>query len=152
MQGFRSRTGGVVTAYPVCLRSELPPGERRIIDADGISIGVFNVGGRYYALHNRCPHKAAPLCLGVQKGLITGPEPYRYEVTREGEIISCPWHGWEFDLTSGRSVFNPHRVRVKNYRVTVEEDPTVQTFPVTVEADYIVVHTGRDPDSSPREG
>jgi 3-phenylpropionate/trans-cinnamate dioxygenase ferredoxin subunit len=126
----------------VCRTSELPPGERRIVEVNGLSIGVFNVNGRYYALHNRCPHKAAPLCLGVQKGLITAPEPYKYEVAREGEIICCPWHGWEFDLTTGRSVFNPHRVRVKNYRVTVEADPTVETFLVTVEAENVVVHVG----------
>jgi 3-phenylpropionate/trans-cinnamate dioxygenase ferredoxin subunit len=131
-----------MTAHVVCHTAELPPGERRIVTINGVSIGVFNIDGRYYALHNRCPHKAAPLCLGVQTGLVTGPEPYRYEVTREGEIVCCPWHGWEFDITNGRSVFNPHRVRVRAYAVTVEPDPSVETYPVTVEVDNVVVHMG----------
>jgi 3-phenylpropionate/trans-cinnamate dioxygenase ferredoxin subunit len=138
-----------MTQHVVCRTSELPPGERRIVEVNGISIGVFNVKGEYYALHNRCPHKAAPLCLGVQRGLITGPEPYRYEVTRQDEIICCPWHGWEFDLTNGRSVFNPHRVRVRNYPVTVESvetdeepDPTIPMYPVTIEEGNVVVHVG----------
>jgi len=61
---------------------------------------------------------------------------------REGEILRCPWHGWEFDITSGRSIFNPHRVRVRIYEVTVEpdEDPAVEIYPVTVEDGVIVLH------------
>lgn len=131
-----------MTAHIACQTSELPPGERLMVEINGVSIGIFNVDGKYYALHNRCPHKAAPLCRGPQKGLVTGPEPYRYEVMREGEIICCPWHGWEFDLTNGRSVFNPHRVRVRSYPVTVEADPSVETYPVTVDVDNVVVHMG----------
>ncbi|MDF2439188.1 MAG: hypothetical protein JWN98_172, partial [Abditibacteriota bacterium] len=46
--------------YIVCKASELPAGERKIIDANGRSIGVFNVHGRYYALRNLCPHQLAP--------------------------------------------------------------------------------------------
>ncbi len=54
----------------------------------------------------------------------------------------CPWHGWEFDIPTGRSVLNPHRVRVRTYEVRVEagEDPSVETFEVTVEKDWVVVH------------
>ncbi|MGI8913138.1 MAG: Rieske (2Fe-2S) protein [Chloroflexota bacterium] len=128
--------------HVVCSVNELSPGQRKIVDVDGRSIGVFNVNGKFYALLSRCPHKAAPLCMGVLKGLITGPEPYRYVIEREGEILRCPWHGWEFDVTNGRSVFNPHRVRVKSYDVTVEpaeEDPSVETLPVAVEHQVVVL-------------
>ena len=128
--------------HVVCHVDELLPGQRKIVDVDGRSIGVFNVNGRFYALLSRCPHKAAPLCLGVLKGLVTGPEPYRYEIEREGEILRCPWHGWEFDITNGRSIFNPHRVRAKSYDVAVEaaeEDPSVETFPVAIERRVIVL-------------
>ena len=45
--------------------SELPPGERRVVDAEGRSIGIFNVSGQYYALRNQCPHQGAPLCLAA---------------------------------------------------------------------------------------
>ena len=129
--------------HVVCRVEELPPGQRRIVDVGGRTIGVFNVNGSYYALLNRCPHKAAPLCLGVLKGLVLGPEPYRYEIEREGEILRCPWHGWEFDVTNGRSIYNPHRVRVKSYDVRVEaaeDDPSVETFEVSVERQVVVLH------------
>jgi len=78
--------------------------------------------------------------------LPTPPGEYRWG--REGEILRCPWHGWEFDITSGRSIFNPHRTRVKTYEVTVEakessaegEDESVETYPVTIELGLIVLH------------
>jgi 3-phenylpropionate/trans-cinnamate dioxygenase ferredoxin subunit len=121
---------------------EIPPGQRKIVELEGRSIGVFNVGGAFYALRNSCPHQAAPLCLGSVKGMTIAPKPGVYEYVREGEILRCPWHGWEFDLTNGRSIFNPHRVRVRAYPVTVEpddEDPSVETYPVTIERGRIVV-------------
>jgi 3-phenylpropionate/trans-cinnamate dioxygenase ferredoxin subunit len=122
--------------------SELPPGERIIMEVEGRSIGVFNVHGQYYALRNRCPHQGAPLCLGAIKGLALPSKPGEYRWGREGEILRCPWHGWEFDITSGRSIFNPHRIHVRTYEVTVEidEDPVVERYPVTVEDGLIVLH------------
>ncbi len=136
--------------YVVCAVKELPPGERKIVEAYGRSVGVFNLHGTFYALRNSCPHKAAPLCKGVLKGLVTGPEPYQYVIEREGEIICCPWHGWEFDVTNGRSIFNPHRVRVKRYEVVVEsgtpedgEDPSIETYPVSIDHEMVVLHLDR---------
>ncbi len=125
--------------------SELPPGERKIVEAEGRSIGVFNVQGRFYALRNSCPHQAAPLCLGAIKGMALPSKPGEYVWGREGEILRCPWHGWEFDITTGRSIFNPHRMRVRTYEVTVEpeqpeEDESVETYPVTVEDGLIILH------------
>ena len=130
--------------HVVCPVGELAPGERKIVECEGRSIGVFNVNGSFYAVRNRCPHKGAPLCKGQIKGLVLGPEPYRYTIEREGEILKCPWHGWEFDLTNGRSIYNPHKVRVKSYDVTVERgdeaDPSIETFDVSVERELIVLH------------
>lgn len=125
--------------------SELGVGDRRVVEAEGRSIGVFNVGGEYFALKNSCPHQAAPLCLGAVKGMTMPSKPGQYVWGREGEILRCPWHGWEFDIKTGRSIFNPHRMRVKAYDVTVEtnvedEDESVETFPVSVEDGWIVLH------------
>ena len=47
--------------------SELPPGERKIVEVEGRSIGVFNVHGTFYSLRNSCPHQGGPLCLGSIK-------------------------------------------------------------------------------------
>ena len=126
--------------YIVGKVSDLPPGERKIVEVQGRSIGVFNVHGTYYALRNSCPHQAAPLCLGALTGMTMPGKPGEYVWAREGEILRCPWHGWEFDVTSGRSVCNPHRTRVKTYEVTVEEDESVETYPVTLEEGLVVLH------------
>lgn len=129
--------------HVVATVGDLPPGKRLIVVLEGRSIGVFNVHGAFHALRNACPHQSGPLCLGTIKGLLTARDPRHLELSREGEIIRCPWHGWEFDLTTGRSVFNPHKLRVRSYPVTVEpenEDPTIETYPVTVERGRVVVH------------
>ena len=131
--------------HPVCSVPELPPGQRRIIDIKGRSIGIFNIDGAYYALRNHCPHQGAELCKGRLLGTMLPSPPGVYHYGRQGEILRCPWHGWEFDITTGRSIGNPEKCRVKTFDVTVEappqEDvPTVETFPVSVESGWVVVH------------
>ena len=122
--------------------ADFPPGERKIVEAEGRSIGVFNVHGSYYAIRNSCPHQGAPLCLGSIKGTMVASEPHAYEYAMEGKILVCPWHCWEFDITTGRSVFNPHKMRVKTYSVTVEpdEEPSLETYEITVEKGLVVLH------------
>jgi len=135
--------------HVIARAAELPPGERRIVTLRGISIGVFNVRGEYYALHNRCAHQGGPVCLGDIVGLAISPAPGQYEWTREGEILRCPWHRWEFDIKTGLAIVDPTKVRVKSYQVTVEsveekvrppDPPRLETYPVTVESGWLVVH------------
>lgn len=127
----------------ICRVSELGPGECKIVEV-GRSIGVFNVHGVYYALRNLCPHQGAPLCRGIITGTTQPSQPGEFIWRKDGEILRCPWHGWEFDITNGRSIFNPHKLRVKTYDVTVEqqpqEDPSVEKFDVTVEDGWVVLH------------
>jgi len=137
--------------YVVARLSEFQPGTRRIIDADGVSVGVFSIDGEFYALRNSCPHQGAPLCRGKILAAMKASEPFQMTLGDEPEIIKCPWHGWEFNFKTGQSVFNPHKVRVRTYEVTVEqegsvepedeeEDPSVETYPVTVEDGVVIVH------------
>jgi nitrite reductase/ring-hydroxylating ferredoxin subunit len=135
-----------MTKHVVAAVEALPPGSRTLVDVDGRPIVIFNVKGEYFALRNRCPHQGGNLSKGTLTGLITAPEPGRYEYSREGEILRCPWHGWEFDIRTGKSCIDPMRIRVKSYTVEVEsgrhvvEGPYVaETVPVAVEADYVVV-------------
>ena len=135
-----------MTTHVVGPASEIAPGARKIVDVGGRSIGVFNVDGTFYALRNACPHQGAPLCLGSIKGTAEHSRPGEYVWGREGRILRCPWHGWEFDLTTGESVFNPHRTRVRRYHVTVEDgvspppDPGVETYQVAVADGLVVLH------------
>ena len=130
----------------ICRVSDLPPGERKIVAVRSRSIGVFNVHGEYYALRSLCPHQGAPLCRGAITGTARSTAPGEIIWERDGQILRCPWHGWEFDIATGRSVFNPHRLRVRTYDVTVEqpgpeeEDPSVESFEVTVEDGWVVLH------------
>jgi 3-phenylpropionate/trans-cinnamate dioxygenase ferredoxin subunit len=91
---------------------------------------------------NSCPHQGGPLCLGRTIGLVTssGPGDFRYE--REGEILRCPWHGWEFDLATGRSIVDPTGIRVKSYPVELEPEPEslqAETYPVEIEQETVIV-------------
>jgi len=136
----------------VCKVSELPVGERRIVDVKGRSIGVFNVHGEYYAIRNLCPHEGAPLCRGIVTGTTLPSQPGEYIWAKDGEIVRCPWHGWEFDITTGQSWFDPAKTRVRAYEVHVEGLPvpeemgnylpgpyTAETYPVSVDERQFVV-------------
>ncbi|MCU6796539.1 Rieske (2Fe-2S) protein [Paenibacillus sp. WQ 127069] len=146
-----------MTNHIVGTTSEIPPGARKIVQVESRSIGVFNVKGTYYAIRNNCPHQGAPLCQGRLTGLAMNSMPGEYNYGREGEIITCPWHGWEFDLTNGKSIYDPQKCLVKTYEVIVEhqaasqpwtnaatmqieQETMIETFPVTVEDNWVIIH------------
>ena len=112
----------------IAATEELPPGTRKLVDVGGRSLGVFNVNGEYRAVLNICPHAFAPICLGPVRGT-TQPstEPGQYRWYREGEILACPWHGWEFHLLSGESLVD--RRRLKLFPVEVEDDKIYVIIP-----------------------
>ena len=114
------RPAGGRSRYVVGTVDEIPPGGRKLIEIDGRSIGVFNVNGEYFALRNRCPHQGGQLCKGRLAGVLVSPLPGEFQLTRPGEILRCPWHGWEFDIRTGQSWFDPRGVRVRRYDVSVE--------------------------------
>ena len=142
--------------YIIATVDEIPPGERKIVEVAGRSIGVFNLDGAFFALRNRCPHQGGPLCSGTLSGLITASAPGAYSYSRAGEIVRCPWHGWEFDIRTGQSWCDPTHVRVRSYAVTIEgQQPAAsgailqdgwehgsyvaETYPVTVEQQHVLV-------------
>ena len=143
--------------YVVATVDEIPPGQRKMVEVAGRSIGVFNVGGEFFALRNRCPHQGGPLCLGPLGGFVSSSGPGEYTYSRQGEILRCPWHGWEFDIRTGQSWFDPAGVRVRRYAVTVEGDEAygdeaqalsagleqgpfvAETYPISVEQRRVVV-------------
>ena len=135
--------------YIVAGRDEIPPGERKLVTVGGRTLGVFNVDGEFFALLNRCPHQGGPLCHGHLWGALQSPVPGVYEYAAAGPLLRCPWHGWEFDVRTGQSWFDPAQMRVRRYPVTVEGVPpgaslapgpyVAETYPVTVEQQVLVV-------------
>jgi nitrite reductase/ring-hydroxylating ferredoxin subunit len=110
------------------------------VTLEGRSIGVFNVGGEFFALRNACPHQGGPLCEGVLTGFMAPGAPGEYRYSRRGEILRCPWHGWEFDIRTGQSYFDPSRTRVRTYPTEIVPGPYVaETYAVTVDADWVLV-------------
>ena len=126
--------------------ADFPEGTHRVVSVDGREIGVFNIGGEYFALANRCPHEGGPLCQGRIGPLIQSDGPGHYRLDRDKEFLRCPWHGWEFDIRTGQSWCDPAKVKTRRYAVSVEpgarlvEGPyKAETFPVSVEGQYVVV-------------
>lgn len=113
--------------WSVARASELPPGEHVLVEVKRHSIGLFNVNGSYVAALNMCPHELAPVCRGRVSGTTLPSAPGEYRWGREGEILTCPWHGWEFDLLNGRMLAD-NRVRLRLYPVTVEDDTVFITL------------------------
>lgn len=143
--------------HVVATVGEIPPGSRKIVEVLGRSIGVFNVNGEFLALRNRCPHQGGPLCAGRLHGVLLPGQPGEYLFTRPGELLRCPWHGWEFDIRTGQSWFDPTKTRVRAYDVSVasgealilaegergdglQKGPYIaETYPVSVEEQYILI-------------
>ncbi len=135
-----------MTRHIVATVDQIPPGARMLVTVDGREIGVFNIGGEYFGIGNRCPHNGASLCKGRIVGLVEANEPGSYEFSRRGELVRCPWHGWEFDLKTGKSRCEPDRTKVRSFELKVEPGAALadsplkaETFPVSVEKQYVVV-------------
>jgi nitrite reductase (NADH) small subunit len=115
--------------HVVCRLDELDPGERKIVSIGGRLIGVIRTEDAIYAIRNVCPHQGAELCRGGVSGTMLPSAAHEYVFGMHGRVLRCPWHGWEFDMETGRSVFDPDNVRVRTYPVTVEDGSIVVEMP-----------------------
>jgi nitrite reductase/ring-hydroxylating ferredoxin subunit len=90
----------------VAKAGEVAPGTGKVIEADGQSVALFNVGGTFFALDNTCTHVGGPLGEGAL----------------EGAAVTCPWHGAKFDVRTGDVLGPPARQGVRVFPVKVEGD------------------------------
>lgn len=145
-----------VRRHVVARADEVPEGERLIVEVEGREIGIFNIDGEFFALRNRCPHLGGPLCVGEILGLVHASEPGDVKFDASKKLLTCPWHGWEFDIKTGQSYFNP-RVRARRFQVEVQREDAggddlesetaervpgpyeAEVVPVSREDDYIVI-------------
>lgn len=127
--------------HVVAPAADVPPGARLSVDVAGTPVAIFNLGGEYFGLLDRCPHMGGNLSDGVLIGLVEASKPGCYVYSRGGEIVRCPWHGWEFDIRTGKSRFDPERWKTRAVDVDVEapERLEAETIDVAQEGDYIVV-------------
>ncbi|MDR3677057.1 MAG: Rieske 2Fe-2S domain-containing protein [Acidobacteriota bacterium] len=83
--------------------SDLKPGSAMTVVVNGIDIALYNVGGKIFATDNTCVHQGGPLGEGIL----------------DGEVISCPWHMWEYNVCTGEHVQNKS-IKLSTYPVEVE--------------------------------
>jgi len=84
---------------------DVKPGESRVVVVSGRPVALFNVNGTFYATDNTCLHRAGPLGEGFL----------------DGAVVTCPMHGWQYDVRTGQSFMNP-TAKLRIYRVVVEGD------------------------------
>ena len=77
---------------------------------------MFNIEGEFFALRNRCPHQGGALCEGKLWGVLTATAPGEFSYEPRREILTCPWHGWEYKLKTGECAPDP-TLRLKSYEV-----------------------------------
>lgn len=98
-------------------------GTVRIVDVGGHRVGLFRVEGALHALADRCPHRGAPLCAGkVATPIEAGPSGLTLGAPHS--IVRCPWHKWEFEIATGRSLVD-EKLRVRRYAVRIDGDDVV---------------------------
>ena len=85
---------------------DVPPGTAKAVDVEGRAVALFNVDGTYYAIADTCTHRGGPLSEGAV----------------EGTVVTCPWHGATFDVTTGDVLRPPAAEGVAHYNVQVDGD------------------------------
>jgi nitrite reductase/ring-hydroxylating ferredoxin subunit len=110
-----------VTA-PVCEADALAPGEKLVIERGRRRILLCRAAdGSLYAVGGLCPHQGAALEHGTLDGTAVAAGVGGYGYGLDCEVLRCPWHGWEFDIKSGRALFGERSAQIATYRVTVED-------------------------------
>mgnify|MGYP001228019240 CR=1 FL=1 len=136
-----------MSKYVVAAANEILPGQRKLVNVRGRPILIFNLDGDYFGILDRCPHQGASLCKGQLVGLVESDRPGQYNFTRNNEIIRCAWHGWEFDIRTGKSRCEPEKIKATQYNINtktgseiIEEAYEAETFNVSVEDNYVGGH------------
>jgi nitrite reductase/ring-hydroxylating ferredoxin subunit len=94
-----------------CALADIPPGTLYYVEIDGLPIALANVAGTIYAFSDVCRHEGGPLSAGV---LID-------------DTVTCPWHGWAYNVRTGKAIVPPVGIRIPTYAVRVEgEDVFVE--------------------------
>lgn len=120
--------------------------EIRAVEANGKNLVLLRLGEEFFALADRCPHGGAKLSGGRVSNTVESDEPGDYRVCRQGEMLKCPWHGWEYDVRTGQSWSDPKSTRTRAFAAEsidgaelVKGPYVAETISVEVTGNYIVV-------------
>ena len=121
-EGAVAREQGTAPPVPVkevmaAKVSDIPDNERKIVEIDGLSIGVFHHQGEWYAVRNSCIHRGGPVATGILAG----------------DVLTCPWHGFQFDLRTGRALADPAAM-LDRYNVVVRDGQVYLQVPNSMAA------------------
>lgn len=113
--------------FVVCREEDLPPGAMVLAPIGKFGVGVYNIAGNLYALTNYCPHMGGPLCLGPIRGttVARADAPGEVGYVLEDRVVRCPWHLWEFNITTGKTIAQPQK--------------GIRTYPVRVDGGEVIV-------------
>jgi nitrite reductase/ring-hydroxylating ferredoxin subunit len=126
LEAWLARQSAPVHRSVACAASDIAPGEMRRFRIGKVDILVARKDATtFYAVRSICPHQGADLSAGYLVGTNLPSPVGKFRYGREGEIVRCPWHAWEFDLTTGSSLHDPNHQRVKAYRAYLEGDSVV---------------------------
>jgi nitrite reductase (NADH) small subunit len=104
-----------MSRHAICDAADVAePGARVLAEIDGVKVAVFRLSDGLYALENRCSHQGGPVCHGnVFRRLTAEVMPdgrtREFYASEEHDVIACPWHGWEYDIRTGRVIADPRR-------------------------------------------
>jgi nitrite reductase/ring-hydroxylating ferredoxin subunit len=113
--------------------SDFPNPGRKVVDVEGIEVGVFCQNGKFTAFENVCPHMGGPVCQGkiiarVQELIAPDKTTLGLAFSKDQTNVACPWHGYEFDIATGHHQGNP-RLRLRPVKVEVLDGDLVITLP-----------------------
>jgi len=124
---------------------------RKLIESGGVEVGVFKLGGEFYAYENVCPHMGGPACQGkviakVEEAVMPDRTSKGVEFSKTRMNVVCPWHGFEFDIRTGRHPGNA-RYRLKPMKVRVEDGDVIVSLPEQKNAQNVTIRPAQDGDS-----
>jgi nitrite reductase (NADH) small subunit len=121
---------------------------RKLIESGGIEVGIFKVGGEFYAYENVCPHVGGPACQGkiiakVEEVIAADRTAKGMEFSKTKINVVCPWHGYEYDIRTGRHHGNP-RFRLKPIKVRLAGGDVIVTLPDEKKIQNVTVQPTQD--------
>jgi nitrite reductase/ring-hydroxylating ferredoxin subunit len=113
--------------------ASFPNPGRKVVEVEGVAVGVFCLNGKFTAYENVCPHMGGPVCQGkiiarVQELIAADKTSLGLAFSKDQTNVACPWHGYEYDISTGLHQGNP-RLRLRPVTIEVVDGDLMITLP-----------------------